>query len=159
MSATFKGEHKHVKLGVIQTFSNWKCKQNMGVAVGPVIQYGYKLLWELISWASTALRQKWGRRGDHNSGYIFQSHHRSSDKINLGWSSLIFPSVLTCYRNTAPSPPRKVQGFSSKKWEDLDPGLPFDLNGDLKTLLTVVGVFPPQAVFHNPDQPLGGCTG
>lgn len=93
MSAAFKGERKCVKFVFIQMFCNWKCKHTIRVAVD--MRHLYKQLWELVSRASTALRHRWGEMGDCGSGSIFQSHRRSSDKMNLSWSSLIFISALS----------------------------------------------------------------
>lgn len=81
-----------------------------------VLQRGCEVLWELVVWASTALTHQWGRMGHHSSGYIFQSHHSSCDKINLIRSFLIFLSMLTT-GNTAQSPPRNVWGYLVKSGE------------------------------------------
>lgn len=83
VSAIFKGEWKCLRLDFGQTFCPWKCKENTRAVWILVIQRGYGVLWDLVVWASVALIHQWGRMGHHSSGYIFQSHHSSCDKINL----------------------------------------------------------------------------
>lgn len=111
MSAVFKGKWKCLRIGFVQTFCTWKCKENTG-------QCGYKwfsvvMRWSknwMVVWASVALSHPWGRKGHHSSGYVFQPHHSSCAKINLIRSSLIF---LTTGKRGSKFTEEHVGGISS----------------------------------------------